>query len=346
MLDDTGPWGGEDYYGRPALKPAPFNNWVVGGYVFLAGLGGKVSLLTGLADWLKPRRAEGMVSNGRYLPLAVPTVGAALLVYDLHTPQRFYNMFRVAKATSPMSIGTWVLSGYSLASIASAGLHFLGYRRAAACANAPAAVLGAGMGTYTAALLAATSTPLWAAAPRTLAARFASAAFASAAATLSLLEQEGPTRRALDTVTAVALASELVLDGAQTLAVERAGIGAAMGGRWGLIQKLGATGIGAALPLGLLTLSALGGGSGNLSRVASSLAVGGAFLHRVATLETGHRSATDPAISFRFAQPDNLPRVGRPLRQPRLRATERLARRRARRLARRHALGSRLPPTG
>jgi formate-dependent nitrite reductase membrane component NrfD len=329
VLDDTPSWGGEDYYGRPALKPAPFNSWVVGGYVFLAGLGGKVSLLTGLADWLRPAGADAMVERARYVPLAVPTLGAALLIYDLHTPQRFYNMFRVAKATSPMSIGTWLLAGYSLSSVASAVLQWLGFPRAAAAANAPAAVLGAGMGTYTAALLAATSTPLWAAAPRTLAARFASASFASAAATRALMEDEGPARRALDTVTALSLASELVLGGAQALALEQAGIADALGGGWGMVEKVGATGVGAALPLGLLVLSALGGGRGNLSRVASALALGGAFLLRVSTLEAGRRSASSAAISFRFAQPDNLPDVKRRA------VAERQARRRARRLRQR-----------
>ena len=27
-------WQGPTYYGRSQLKPAPFENWVVGGYVF------------------------------------------------------------------------------------------------------------------------------------------------------------------------------------------------------------------------------------------------------------------------------------------------------------------------
>lgn len=337
MLDNL-PWRGEDYYGRPSLKPAPFNSWVVGGYVFLAGLGGKISILTGVADLMRPDGSDDVIRRGRYLPLSVPTLGAALLVYDLHTPQRFYNMFRVAKGTSPMSIGTWILSGYSLSSIASAGLEYLGFRRAAAAANVPASVLGAGMGTYTAALLAATSTPLWAAAPRTLAVRFAGASFASAAATLSLMETEGPTRRALDAITAVSLASELAVDGAQALALRRAGIADALGGGWGLVEKVGATGLGAALPLAMLGLSALGGGRGNLSRVASALTLAGAFMLRVATLEAGRRSATDPAISFRFAQPDNLPRPKRRVRRPRRSAAERRARR-----ASRHSLS---PPSG
>ncbi len=34
------------------------------------------------------------------------------LVHDLGKPSRFVNMLRVAKPTSPMSVGTWILSVY------------------------------------------------------------------------------------------------------------------------------------------------------------------------------------------------------------------------------------------
>ena len=37
----------------------------------------------------------------------------AALVHDLGRPERFLNMLRVVKLTSPMSVGTWILSGYS-----------------------------------------------------------------------------------------------------------------------------------------------------------------------------------------------------------------------------------------
>lgn len=321
-------WRGQDYYGRSQLKAAPFNTWVVGGYLFLAGLGGKASMLSAIADVVRPG-SETVVRNGRYVPLIVPTLGAALLVWDLHTPQRFYNMFRVAKGTSPMSIGTWILSGFSLFSGASAGLQFLADRRggktgmAAMAAHIPAAVFGAGMGTYTSALLAATSTPLWAAAPRALAMRFAAASVASGGASLSLLEEEGPTRRALDAVTAVALASELVIGSAQSRAYRQKGVAGAIAGGHEAGQMLGS-----ALPLGLYALSALRGGGGNLPRVAGLLALGGAFLLRVSTMQAGNRSASDPQISFRFAQPDNLqPDNLEPVRRPRVRGRRRAARR-------------------
>ncbi len=309
-------WSGPTYYDRPQLKEAPFNNWVVGGYVFLAGLAGASSILAAVADATRPDEAESVVRRGRYLPLLAPTVGAGLLIWDLHTPQRFYNMFRVFKRTSPMSIGTWILTGFSLTSMACAALQFLAdrapdlpwLRRAAGRANVPAAVLGAGMSTYTAALLSATSTPLWAAAPRSLGARFGAASVASGAAALSLPEPDGPAKRALDTVAAAALAAELVLDAAQAIQYRRAGVSAALAGPWGLAEKLGATGLGTAVPLGLFVLASMGGNRSGLSRLASLLALGGSALLRVSVMAAGDVSARTPEISFRFAQPDNLPK--------------------------------------
>jgi formate-dependent nitrite reductase membrane component NrfD len=35
------------------------------------------------------------------------------LVHDLGRPARFINMLRVLKVTSPMSVGTWILSAYT-----------------------------------------------------------------------------------------------------------------------------------------------------------------------------------------------------------------------------------------
>jgi len=308
-------WRGPTYYGRPALKEAPFNNWVVGGYIFLAGLAGASSILAAVADAAGGEEADGAVRRGRYLPLLAPTVGAGLLIYDLRTPQRFYNMFRVAKSTSPMSIGTWLLTGFSLASGLTAALQFVadalpGWawpRRAARVAGVPAALAGAGMSTYTGTLLAATSTPLWAAAPGALAARFGAASVASGAAALSLGEAPGPTRSALDTVASAALAAELVIDVVQAVTYRRRGVAGALSGPWGLAEKVGATGLGAALPLGLHVLSAVSGNRDGLSRLASVAVLGGSLLLRVSTMGAGDKSARTPEISFRFAQKDNLP---------------------------------------
>lgn len=307
-------WRGPTYYGRPALKEAPFNNWVVGSYVFLAGLAGASSILAAIADATGGDEAADTVRRGRYLPLLAPTLGAGLLVYDLHTPQRFYNMFRVAKGTSPMSIGTWILTSFSLFSGVTAALQFVSDRvpgwllprRAARLASVPAAVAGAGMSVYTGSLLAATSTPLWAAAPRALAVRFGAASVASGAAALSLGEEPGPTRSALDTIAAAALTAELVTDAVQAVQYRRKGVAGALLGGWGAAEKLGATGLGVALPLALHVLGEVSGNRG-LSRLASWAVLGGSLLLRVSTMGAGDKSARTPEISFRFAQPNNLP---------------------------------------
>ena len=321
------PWRGENYYGRAQLKAAPFNNWVVGGYVALAGMAGTAALLTTIAETVRPAEREAVVRRGRWLPLLAPTLGAGLLVWDLHTPQRFMNMFRVAKATSPMSIGTWVLSGFSMSAIASAGLHWWadrgrgrrGWRRAARLANVPAAGLGMGMGTYTAALMAATSTPLWAAAPRALGARFGAASMASGAAALSFGQEDGPAKRALDAICVAALATELVADAVQSARYQRTGVAPIMRGGWGMTEKIGAAGLGTAAPIALWGLSALRGKGARLSPAAAGLVIAGSLLLRVAMLAAGAKSAEDPAVSLRFAQPDNLPtkRVRRQPRRPR-----------------------------
>ncbi|MDO9708778.1 NrfD/PsrC family molybdoenzyme membrane anchor subunit [Paracraurococcus lichenis] len=324
-------WRGPTYYGRPALKAAPFNNWVVGGYIFLAGLSGAAAILSTLADRARPRHGRDVVRRGRYLSLLAPTVGASLLVYDLHTPQRFYNMLRVAKGTSPMSIGTWLLMGFSAAGGLAAAMQFLADRmpwrrwpgRVARAASVPAAALGAGMSTYTAALLAATSTPLWAAAPRALAMRFGGSSIASGAAALSLGEPPGPTRRALDAVAVAALAAELAAASSQRRSYDRAGVAGALEGGWGQVERIGATGLGTALPLGLHALSLAEGGDGRLSRLASLAILGGSLLLRVSTMAAGDVSANRPEVSFRFAQPDNLPGPGRRTRS--VRASRRAA---------------------
>lgn len=310
------------YYGRSQLKPAPFNNWVVGGYIFLAGLSGASALLAAAGDLGRGRDAGGLVRRGRYLSLLAPTLGSAMLIWDLHTPKRFYNMLRVAKSTSPMSIGTWILMSFSGFAGLSAAAQFgadrgwrrmrQGLLRTARVSQVPAAAAGAGLSTYTAALLASTSTPLWAAAPRALAVRFGSSSVASGAAALSLGERPGRSRRALDTVALAALAAELAAATASHRTYRQKRVSAALDGGWGQAERLGATGVGTLLPLGLHAASLLLGRrapalSGPLSNIASLAVLAGSALLRVSIMAAGDESARRPEISLGYAQPDNLP---------------------------------------
>ena len=122
-----GAYRGPTYYGQPQLKPSPFG-WKVSLYIYLAGLAGSSQLLATLGDLLGGYRARGMVRRGRYLSLLGVVFGPLLLIIDLHTPQRFYNMLRIFKPTSPMSIGSYLLTAFGVFSGLTAGAQFLADR--------------------------------------------------------------------------------------------------------------------------------------------------------------------------------------------------------------------------
>ena len=309
-------WDGTTYYGREQLKPAPFEPWVVGGYIVLAGLSGSASILATLADATGRTEFDGAVRRGRYLALLAPTIGSALLVYDLHTPKRFYNMLRVAKSTSPMSIGTWILMSFSGFAGAAAlgqaaadrwpGRRWL--RRCATVAGVPAALAGAGLSTYTASLLSATSTPIWAAAPQSLAIRFGSSSIATGAAALALGERNPQVRAKLDAIEAAALAVEAVAALTVKSTYRRKGVDGALDSPAGRIEKVGATALGVVLPLGLLAASAFLVRRPRAVSIAASLAtLAGSAVLRTSMLSLGHVSASRPEVSFRFSTPKNLP---------------------------------------
>jgi hypothetical protein len=307
-MSEQSAWDGRTYYNEPQLRPAPFNNALVGSYIFLAGLSGAAQLLATVMDYARGAGAGPTVRRGRYLAMLAPTVGTLCLILDLHTPQRFYNMLRLIKFTSPMSLGSWGLVGFSVTSTVTASLQLaaeqLGcswLRGVARFMQLPAALAGGFMGAYTATLLSATSTPLWAAAPKSLATRFASSAVASAAAALSLGERDDRRRRDLDSIAVAALAAELTATLTSDEAQRRAGIDEAPHGQ---------TTLGVAAPLVLLLTSLLLPGrlGRTLSAVGSLTLLGDALTMRVRVLQQGDQSARQPYRSLRFAQPDNLPR--------------------------------------
>jgi protein NrfD len=308
-------WTGPTYYGRPQLKASPFENPVVGGYIFLAGLSGSAAVIAALADLRQGAAAAALVRRGRYLALLGPVLGAPLLIYDLHTPKRFYNMLRVAKATSPMSIGTWILMSFSgatvLAAAAQAGFDLWPkspwLRTAARLCGIPAALSGLGLSFYTAALMSATSTPVWAASPRSLAIRYGSSSMASAAAVLALGEADEGTRQKLGKVEGVALLSEAAATLASHAVYRSKGVDAAFESKAGRLERYGAVGVGLVLPLGILVGSALLARHGRRSATVASVAtlVGSALL-RISMLGVGDVSASRPDISFRFSSPKNL----------------------------------------
>ncbi|HEX4173810.1 MAG TPA: NrfD/PsrC family molybdoenzyme membrane anchor subunit, partial [Acetobacteraceae bacterium] len=301
-------WQGQTYYGRPQLKPAPFNNALVGSYVFLAGLSGAAQLLTTLLDLTRGRLAASAVRRGRYLSLLAPTIGAACLVADLHTPKRFYNMLRLYKSTSPMSIGSWLLVAFAATATPTGIVQFLTdrvrllrpLRGIARVTQVPASLTGAGLSTYTASLFSATSAPAWAAVPKSLAVRFGAASVASAAAAISLGEGHRRTGRDLDAIALTALAMELAATLASEETQRRAGI---------RTKAPTAGNVAMVVPLGFFLVSLLWPRhrSPTLSAMGSLATLGASLAMRIGVMREGDDKARRPDISMRFAQPDNLP---------------------------------------
>jgi hypothetical protein len=116
----------------------------------------------------------------------------------------------VFKVTSPMSVGSWVMTFSALSSTGAAALEFLELAEPVKLAlEGLAALLGPGMATYTAVLIANTSVPVWHNARHHLPALFAAGSAGSAGAAAAMVvppRWAGPARRLALVSTGVALA--------------------------------------------------------------------------------------------------------------------------------------------
>jgi Polysulphide reductase, NrfD len=147
------------YYGRPVLKLPVWEPLEIAGYFFLGGLAAGSSLLAAGADVTGRPALSRVAKAGAATAISL---SMAALVKDLGRPGRFLNMLRVFKVTSPMSVGTWVVSGFAPSAIV-AGVCALTGRlpKAGAAATGTAAVLAPAVASYTAALIGDTAVPAW-----------------------------------------------------------------------------------------------------------------------------------------------------------------------------------------
>ncbi|HEX4727029.1 MAG TPA: NrfD/PsrC family molybdoenzyme membrane anchor subunit [Jatrophihabitans sp.] len=283
------------YYGRPVVKPSPWENDIPA-YLFLGGLAGGSSLLAAGAD-LTGRPA--LRRAGRLGAAGAISLSFAALVHDLGRPSRFVNMLRVAKPTSPMSVGTWILSAYGpaaglagAAELAPAIANRLPVlARSLSLVSRPvglaAAAAAPAVASYTAALLADTATPAWSGARRELPFVFAGSAAAAAGGWGMLCappDQAGPARRLALAGAVTELAAERVMDASLGMVAEP--------------LKQGKAGALMRASTALTAAGALGALVGRRSRVVSGLAgtalLIGSACTRFGIFEAGQASARDP----------------------------------------------------
>lgn len=175
----AGPEHITSYHGRPVLKE-PVWTWEIPLYFYTGGLAGASAGLAYLAE------LRGNHELGRRAWAAATvgvTISPALLTSDLGKPQRFLNMFRMFKITSPMSVGSWLLTASGATTTLAAANEWLGlFPRLSRVARPLAALCGLPLSTYTAALIANTAVPVWHEARRELPFVFGSGAMLSAGA--------------------------------------------------------------------------------------------------------------------------------------------------------------------
>jgi formate-dependent nitrite reductase membrane component NrfD len=186
----------QSYYGKPIVKEPTWKP-EIGWYLFTGGLAGGSSVLHGFA---RVTGNERLATSCTYIGAAADAVSPLLLISDLGRPERFLNMLRVFKVTSPMSVGSWILLVSSGATTTEAALEALGILRPVKwLAEVVSFVSGGPLATYTAALLANTAIPVWSEARDELPWIFGASAAASAGAAAVVFtpnEVAGPARRA------------------------------------------------------------------------------------------------------------------------------------------------------
>ena len=286
------------YYGRPIVKASPWEADIPA-YLFLGGVAAGSSLLAAGAD-LSGRPA--MRRTGRVGALVALTLSMVALVHDLGRPSRFHHMLRVVKVTSPMSVGTWLLTVYgpftALAGVSElrrllpSRLRDGVVGRLLGASGRPAglvaAVVAPTIASYTAVLLSDTATPTWHDAHRHLPFVFvgsASAAAGGLAMMTAPVVETAPARRLAIGGALLELAVEHKMEQAMGLTAEPLHQGQA-----GTLMRASK-----ALTLaGLVGTVAVGGRSRGGAAVSGAALMAGSAALRFGFFEAGQESARDP----------------------------------------------------
>jgi formate-dependent nitrite reductase membrane component NrfD len=179
------------YYGLPLLKP-PTWTWEVPLYFFLGGISGTSACIAFAAQLFQAE--TNLIRFALWMGLIGAAICPALLISDLGRPERFLNMLRVFKLQSPMSMGSWILVGFSgCVFVAVLGIELVvrGHTHPAIVTvlwlgEIAAALMGLLLASYTGVLIGATAIPVWSENRKLLPAHFLTSGLGGAAGILEL----------------------------------------------------------------------------------------------------------------------------------------------------------------
>src|SRR3954447_23654278 len=273
------------YYGRPIIKPPVWKTPDVPLYLFLGGPAGTSAVLGAMADLTgRPK----LTRTARYTAAGGALASVVFLVHDLGRPERFLHMLRVFKPTSPLSVGTYILSPFSAATAATAAVELLGwFPKLKRFGGIVGALFGGPMATYTAVLLANTAVPSWHAFHTKLPFVFAGSAMAAGGGicmALTPLAESEPARKMAIAGAAIELAAVHQIESDPSIVAEPY-----HEGRAGTLMRAAKACTASGLGLAVV------GGRWRLGRVVSGvLLAAGSLLTRFGVFDAGMVSAKDP----------------------------------------------------
>jgi formate-dependent nitrite reductase membrane component NrfD len=282
----------DTYYDLPVVKAPPWK-WYVGAYFAIGGLAGAAASLAGATELAG--RHIALTRRLRWIAALGDAAGAGLLVADLGRPARFHHMMRVLRPTSPMNVGTWILSAASATS-ALGMLQTLRDRPAPRLASVASIATGAALSTYTGVLIGNTAVPVWSATRRALPVWFAALSAASLASLLEILDagESGGSARMVRRYSAIAKVAQLATARSVASAARAAGTDRPLReGRSGALWR-GATWLGVAS----LAATLWPGGGRTRGWLAGALGTAAAVCGRFAMVHAARASAADPRATF------------------------------------------------
>lgn len=311
----------------PPVKRAPWK-WYIPTYFWVGGIAAGAWAAAAVED-LAGERDRDTVRAGRYLALGGVLAGTALLIADLGRPERFLNMLRVVRARSPMSVGSWGLVGFGAHAGAAALLQLaedvwpasrlarLSQGRSGRVLHALGLPWAMFVGSYTGALLGATSTPSWSRRVMILPSLFAASSLSSGASAVAQVAERTacatsaarePVRRRLAGIEAVGLAAETVL---ALLSAARVRSLPSTRRAPPRVRRARAAIVAAGMSAPLLLHLARSPSRHRAASLAAALAIGGSLALRVAVARDGYHSARTPddtwAVTRGIVHDDDAP---------------------------------------
>src|SRR5271170_272985 len=158
--------GSQSGYDNMPVTKVPGWHGIIGWDALLNGMATGLFLAAAISELAAPAVFMRVAKVAYPVALVLLLVDLGLLVLDLGDPLRFHHMLRVFKPGSPMSVGTWCLTIFSLPLTAAAGLSLLAelgidFEWARILAVVAGLLPGFGSAAYKGVLLSTNAQPGW-----------------------------------------------------------------------------------------------------------------------------------------------------------------------------------------